>query len=155
MKGHGRHFFFISMSILLVAGAQLASGHVRVSPGESTAGAEQEYSARVPTERDTATVRVEIEFPADVEVLELIPKSGWTIEADTNTEGRIIGAVWSGGSIPPEEAQEFLFRARNPAEATTLVWRASQVHEDGSRAEWFGPSGSSTPAPMTTINPEP
>ena len=151
MRIHKHYIVALGVAVIALTSTQLVFGHVTVAPRESVAGTEQDYSMRVPTERDTPTVQVEIEFPAEVEVLEVAPRDGWQIDENRNADGRIVGAVWTGGSIPPGEAQEFQFRVRNPTEATPLVWRASQVQEDGSRAEWFGESGSRTPAPVTRV----
>jgi uncharacterized protein YcnI len=106
---------------------------------------------RVPTERDTPTVQIEAEFPAEVSVAEVDAKEGWIVELRRNAEGGIIGAIWRGGSIAPGDTEEFSFRARNPMEATTLVWKVIQVHADGARAEWIGERESRQPAPVTVI----
>ena len=106
---------------------------------------------RVPTERDTPTVRIEAEFPPEVSVAEIDRKQGWDIESKRNAEGRIVAVVWSGGSIARGEAEAFSFLARNPLEEGTLVWKVIQIHADGSRAEWTAEPGSRNPAPVTTI----
>lgn len=131
---------------------QSALGHVRISPGESSTGASETYTMRVPTERDSATVRIEAEFPMGVTVSDFAAKAGWTIETTTNDEGYVVRAVWSDGSIPPGQAEEFNFTARNPGEATTLVWKVIQVHADGTTAEWVGERGSRNPAPAVVIS---
>lgn len=76
--------------------------------------------------------------------------AGWRIEPRKDSEGRIVSAVWSGGSIAPGETRKFSFAARNPME-TTLVWKVIQVYADGSRAEWVGERGSRAPALVTII----
>ena len=54
--------------LLILASAVIAWAHVGISPRESTAGATQKYTMRVPTEKNIPTVRIEAEFPAAVEV---------------------------------------------------------------------------------------
>ena len=125
--------------------------HVTIAPRESVAETEERYTMRVPTERDTPTVRIEAVFPSEVFVTSIDTKEGWRIEPTTGANGRIISAVWSGGRIAPREFGEFIFRGRNPGQGITLVWKVTQVHEDGSRAEWTGAQGSRNPAPTTTI----
>ena len=115
---------------------QTAYGHVTISPTESGYGDRESYTMRVPTERDSSTIRIEAEFPDRLTVSDLEAKDGWTVEPITNTEGRIVGAVWSGGSIAPGQAQEFSFTAFNPAFDVTLMWEILQVHADGSTVEW-------------------
>ena len=58
-----------------------AYGHVTVQPKQSAPGAVEKYALRVPTEKFVPTVRVEIEFPAALDVSSFEPKAGWKIEA--------------------------------------------------------------------------
>lgn len=131
--------------------ATSALAHVIVLPRESAAGASQEYTMRVPTEKNSATVRIETEFPAAVEISSFEQKAGWMIEPKKDASGKIVDSVWSGSSIPPREAVEFRFTASNPKDDTKLVWRVTQFYEDGSKSEWTGPEGSRSPAPSTLI----
>ena len=150
MKRNKRYLIFATtLGVLFLV--QSASGHVRISPGESSTGASETYTMRVPTERDSATVRIEAEFPVGVTVSDFEAKAGWTIEPTTDAEGQVVGAVWSGGSIPRGQAEEFTFQATNPSEETTLIWKVIQIHADGSSAEWVGERGSRNPAPVTVI----
>lgn len=139
-------------TVLLTIGIAVtcAVAHVIVLPRES-ASANQEYTMRVPTERNTATVRIEAEFPAAVDISSFEQKPGWNIEPKKDSSGKIIGASWSGSSIAPREVMEFRFLARNPSEETKLVWRVVQIYEDGSRSEWTGAEGSRSPAPVTLV----
>ena len=121
---------------LLLLTSQSALGHVTMRPRNSPPGESVTYIVRVPTERQSPTVGLEAEFPAGAMVTDFEPTEGWTIEPTEDAEGKIIGAVWSGGSIPPGESMEFRFVVLNPAQETTLVWRMVQILEDGSRAEW-------------------
>jgi len=87
-------------------------------------------------------------------VIELEPKDGWTIDLKKDADGKIVGAAWSGGSIAPDELETFRLTARNPAAETTFVWKAVQLHADGSRAEWVGEPDSRRPAPVTFVGEE-
>jgi uncharacterized protein YcnI len=136
---------------VVLALASPAFGHVRISPRESVLGATQKYSMSVPTERQSPTVRVEATFPVSVIVLSLAAAPGWTVEEKKDAGGRIVGGVWSGGSIPFAESAEFSFEARNPTTATRLEWKVIQIYQDGTRSEWTGPENSRTPSPVTTV----
>ena len=57
-----------------------AFAHVRVSPRESTPGTTERYTMRVPTERQSSTVRTELEVPKAVTIVSIAPASGWKIE---------------------------------------------------------------------------
>ena len=129
--------------------AATAFAHVTVQPRQSAAGTSEKYTMRVPTERATPTVRVEIEFPAEVTVLRFEPKPGWTIEEKKDAAGKIVAAILSGGSIGPRESSQFVFEARNPSQAAKLSWKVVQIYEDGTRSEWTGPEGSRSPASTT------
>ncbi|HJU09762.1 MAG TPA: DUF1775 domain-containing protein [Candidatus Binataceae bacterium] len=126
-------------------------GHVTVRPRESVAGTSEKYTMRVPTERSSPTVRIEVEFPDSVETSGFDPKPGWTIEYSKNASGKITHAVVSGSTIAPRESAEFTFNAKNPPGESTLVWKVIQIYQDGTRSEWTGPSGSRSPAPVTSI----
>lgn len=139
------------VSLLLLATTSVVYAHVTVRPQESTAGANERYTLRVPTERNTPTVRIEVEFPSEAEVSSFDAKPGWIIEYKKDAPGKIVGATLSGSTIPPREVAEFSFASRNPRQETKLVWKVIQIYEDGSRSEWTGPAGSRSPAPVTTL----
>ena len=134
--------------------AIIAQAHVVILPRESTVGSTEKYTMRVPDEKNIPTVRMEAEFPAAVEIISVDAKEGWKIELKKDPSGKIVGAIWSGGSIAPREIAEFGFQARNPTEETKLVWNVIQVYEDGTKSEWTGPAGSRTPASVTQLKPK-
>jgi uncharacterized protein YcnI len=148
-----------TVSLLAVGAAWLiassAFAHVRVSPRESAAGATERYTMRVPTERQSSTVRIELEVPNAVTVVSIAPASGWKIEEKKDPQGKIVGVIWSGGSIPFAEYREFVFEANNPSTETKLGWKVIQIYEDGTRSEWTGPESSRSPASVTTIKTAP
>ena len=140
-------------SIAMMLVVSTAYAHVTVQPREATAGAAQKYTMRVPNEKSVANVRVEAEFPVNAVITNVEEKPGWTIEVKKDGSGKIIGAVWSGGSLAARDIVEFGISAQNPREETTLIWKVVQIYEDGSRSEWTGPRGSRGPAPITQIKP--
>lgn len=142
----------MTASILLLSQAVFA--HVSIMPREAVAGQSQLYTMRVPTERGSATVRVEVEFPAAISVTSIDTVSNWSVETSKNAEGKITNAVFSGGSIAQGESQQFTFTADNPATERALIWKVVQIHLDGSRAEWVGQRGSTNPAPVVQITAE-
>ncbi len=136
MKNNTARLLIIITAGVFLFTARTAFGHVTVAPRYSAPGVELTYTIRVPTERESDTVRVEAEFPSEVVVVGFEPVSGWTIETKKNADGKIIGAVWSGGSLPRGESVQFRFTARNPTQETTLGWKMVQIHADDSRANW-------------------
>ncbi len=151
MRMRGTEINRLAGAGIMLMFAVSAFGHVRVAPGESTAGATQRYTVRVPTERQSPTLRVEMEFPAAVNVTSLEALPGWNVEQKKDAQGKIVGAVWSGGSIPFAEYREFHFSAVNPAAEMKLEWKAIQTYEDGTRSEWTGPEGSRSPSAITAV----
>ena len=134
----------------LLVCAQLAFSHIRIYPTESTFGAREKYTMRVPNEKKVATIRVEGEFPAELTVYDFEFKPGWKIDFKKDEKGKITGAVWNG-KIEPYEFVEFGMLGINPKEGSDLVWKFVQYYEDGSKEEFTGPVGSRLPAPVTTL----
>lgn len=151
MKKKGQLLASLATALILLFSAQSVLAHVTISPRESKVGASETYTIRVPTERGSPTVRIEIEFPMGVTISDLETTPGWEVETTVNADGKIEGAVWSGGSIAQGESGEFNFTAQNPAAEESLVWKVVQIHSDGSRAEWVGESGSRNPAPVVEV----
>ena len=139
----------LSGALLLIA-AQLAFSHIRIYPNESTLGAREKYTMRVPNEKQVATIRVEGEFPPELTVYDFEFKPGWKIDFKKDEKGKIIGAVWNG-KISPYEFVEFGMLGINPKEGSELVWKFVQYYEDGSKEEFTGPVGSRLPSPVTAL----
>jgi uncharacterized protein YcnI len=127
-----------------------ALAHVTVQPKQSAPGATEKYVLRVPTEKFVPTVRVDVEFPATLNVSAFEPKAGWKIEEKKDATGKLIG-VTLNGSLGPGESTQFNFTARNPGTEGKLIFKAIQTYEDGTKSEWTGPEGSRTPSPVVEI----
>jgi uncharacterized protein YcnI len=135
--------------------APLTHAHIRIAPTESLPGAREKYTMRVPNEKQVATIRVEGEFPAGLEIYDFEFKPGWKIDFKKDDNGKIIGATWTG-KIVPYEFVEFGMLGINPKEGTNLVWKFVQYYEDGAKEEFTGPVGSRLPSPVTVLKkPEP
>ena len=128
----------------------IASAHAVVFPKKSTHGSYEKYVLRVPNEKDVATTRVEIRFPAGLRVVSFGEVAGWQLEELRDSANAVIGAVWTG-NLPAERFIEFPFVAVNPKEDATLVWPAFQTYASGERVDWTGPADGEKPASSTTI----
>jgi len=104
----------------------------------------------VPNEKDVATTRVEIRFPAEVRISSFLDVPGWKLEVVTDSAGKIVGAVWTG-NLPPKRFVEFPFVGVNPKEGERVTWPAIQTYEGNQVVEWTGPEGSKTPVSVTTL----
>lgn len=129
--------------------AQPAFAHVSVQPGEAPARSFQEYTVRIPTERDTPTLSVRMVFPEGFEVLRFRPMAGWKYEIERDAKGRIAAVTWSGAKISREEYQVFGFMAR-AANPGTYQLNAYQQYEGGETVGWVNPQ-EPQPAPKVTI----
>jgi uncharacterized protein YcnI len=136
--------------VLTLVVTSLAFAHAVVYPKTSKVGAYEKYVLRVPNEKATATLRVEIRFPAGLRVTSFGDVPGWQIEVLTDSAKRIVGAVWTG-SLPPQRFVEFPFVGANPKAATKLVWPVYQTYAEGARVEWTGAEGWKSPASVTTV----
>jgi uncharacterized protein YcnI len=137
--------------VLVIATATSLLAHAVVYPKQSATGAYERYVLRVPNERDIATTRVEIRFPAEVSVVSFADVQGWRVEVQLDSAKRIVGAVWTG-TLAPERFIEFPFIAVNPKSAAALVWPTFQTYADGERVEWTGAEGSEKPASVTSVS---
>ena len=83
---------FLAM-VLATMCVQLASAHIRIYPTESTVGAREKYTMRVPNEKQVGSSKVEGEFPAGLQVYDFEFKPGWKIDFKKDDKGKIVGAT--------------------------------------------------------------
>jgi uncharacterized protein YcnI len=140
------------ITVVALVCAQLASAHIRIYPNESTVGAREKYTMRVPNEKNVGSSKVEGEFPAELQVYDFEFKPGWKIDFKKDDKGRIIGATWTG-KIEPLEFVEFGMLGINPKQGSNLTWKFIQYYDDGTKEEFVGPVGSRYPAPVVTLKP--
>lgn len=125
--------------------------HVIVTPRESTAGAEQIYTVRVPTEGTVSSTSLELEIPPGMHVMQVASGEGFTF--DVKKDGnRIVSITWTR-EIKPKAFALFTFTAHNP-QPGALQWKAHQTFADGSMRHWIGERGMKEPASVTTIVPK-
>lgn len=134
----------------LLAAAGPAVGHVTVWPRESRASAHEKYEVRVPNEKQSDTIGIEVRFPPGLRVRSLEQKAGWVTEPILDGSGAVVGVRWSG-RLAPRQFTEFGLLAVNPPSSGELVWSAVQSYADGTRIEWTGSPASKTPAPRVVL----
>jgi len=142
------------LSMFVLAG--LVSAHVTVMPKETTQGAYEVITVRVPSEKESATVKLELKVPEDINVSRLEPKPGWHYELIQDGDGKITDIVWTadGEGFSSTEFGEFKLQGKVGAEAGALVWKAYQYYQDGTKVEWTGAADSDTPAPVMQAKPK-
>jgi uncharacterized protein YcnI len=128
----------IVVSLILVLPTNTLA-HVVVRPAEVGVATRTNFTVSVPTEEDNPTVSVRLVIPEGLRSVRPNVKAGWTIQLLKSGEGeeaKITEIVWSGGSIPAEQRDEFIFSAQAPAEETSLNWKAYQTYSDGLVVAW-------------------
>lgn len=116
-----------------------ASAHVVVKPAEVGLAERTNFIVSVPTEEDNPTVSVRLLIPESLQSVRPNVKPGWNIELIKDGEGdasRITEIIWSGGSIPPDQRDEFVFSAQAPAMEEDVIWKAYQTYASGTIVSW-------------------
>lgn len=128
----------LTLALLLVVPG-FASAHVTVKPDEVNVGQRLNFIVSVPTEETVPTIQVRLVIPEGVASVRPNVKPGWNIELKKTGEGenlRVSEIIWSGGKVPAEQRDEFIFSAQAPAEEKTVVWKAYQTYEGGHVVAW-------------------
>lgn len=126
------------VSAFVVSG--VASAHVVVKPGEVETAARQVFTIGVPNESETASVvGVRLVIPEGLESVRPNTKAGWTVEVKKTGEGenaKVTELVWTGGTVPVDQRDEFLFQGKAPAKTGELKWKAYETYSDGTTVAW-------------------
>lgn len=136
---------------ITMLGPPSARAHVSITPRQSTQGATERYTVRIPTEGKIATTAAEIDVPEGVVVETLQAPAGWRHEIKRQ-EDRIVAIVWHADVLPGEFI-EVGFVARNPRQGDQIVWTLRQRFADGTVTDWtVGPQGT-RPTAVTVLTP--
>jgi uncharacterized protein YcnI len=133
--------------------SSVASAHVTVAPTNSTTGAWETYTLKVPTEKTVPTTKVTVKVPSGLTIEQYQPVPGWNYSTQKDSSGNVTSFTFeaTGEGIQPGQFQQFVFVAKNPAQATKAAWDAYQYYKDGSIVEWTGDEGAKTPHSITSI----
>jgi uncharacterized protein YcnI len=147
-----------ALGVLALAGH--AAAHISVSPGQAVLRESTEFTVTVPAEGGLTTNRVTVFFPSQVTVYAVADAPGWTTRILRKPDGRLRGAEWTGGSIPPDQYATFTVLG-TPFEEGTSVWRSEQGLTNGQVKKWTGPpetgeaaapeTGPGTPGPAWAV----
>ena len=128
-----------------------ANAHVSITPRQSTHGATERYTVRIPTEGKVATTGAEMEVPEGVIIEVLQVPAGWKHDIQRKDD-RIVAVTWHA-DIKPGEFIEVGFVARNPRQGNRIVWTLRQRFADGTTTDWTnGPQGI-RPTAVTQLAP--
>ncbi|KGM31181.1 YcnI family copper-binding membrane protein [Inquilinus limosus] len=108
----------------LLAATAPAFAHVTLETQEAPVGGTYKAVLRVPHGCEgSPTVRIRVQIPEGVIAVKPMPKPGWTLETvkgkyaasydyyGTPTSEGVKEVVWSGGKLPDEFYDEFVFRS--------------------------------------------
>ena len=133
--------------------ASIADAHTVIGPSQSTQGATEKFTVRVPTEGTVATVGAEVDIPDGVVFETMSVPAGWKYELKRNADKRVVGIVWTM-TVPLGEFGEFSFVARLPRDKTELVWGLRQRYADGKVEDFTkAPNGSVRSTAITKLAP--
>ena len=142
---------WVCFTVIVLFVCATADAHVRIAPLESSVGATQAYTARVPTEGKVSTTSVQLDVPDGVTIVSAAAAGGGRY--DLRREGeRIVAIVWTV-DIKPGDVAELSFVARNPQDGQQVTWHVHQRYADGTSSEWIGAGGTRQPAPVTKLTP--
>jgi uncharacterized protein YcnI len=126
--------------------------HVSITPRQSTTGATEKYTIRIPTEGKVTTTGAEIEFPAGVIVETIQAPAGWKYEVKRQDDRIVSMSIQA--EVKPGEFIEVAFVARNPRSGDRVVWTLRQRFADGTVTDWTtGPNGAVRPTAVTNLTP--
>lgn len=134
-------FVAVMMSFMVFMSTSV-SAHVVVNPGEVKTGARTTFAVSVPNEHDTPVVEVRVIIPEGLESIKPYAKTGWSIRMVKSGEGdsaKVTEIIWSGGQVPVELKDDFLFGAKAPGNETELQWKAYETYENGLVVSWDQP----------------
>ncbi len=122
----------------LLSGAGTAGAHVSVLPSQVVEGESQEFTIRVPVERDVATTAVRVTFPEQITVYSFAePPAGWTMRPQRSADGRFTGVVYRG-RLEANRYVDFTVLG-TPFSTGAAAWPARQTYADGQVKPWTGP----------------
>jgi uncharacterized protein YcnI len=126
---------------------------VTLQPNAAAAGGFTRLDVRVPNERDdSATTRIDVQFPEGFETVSYEPRPGWDAKVQRSGD-RVTRTTWSGGRIEPGQFTDFGLSLRMPegSAGDKLTFKALQTYDDGQVVRWIGPEDAEEPAPVVTL----
>ncbi|KMY51745.1 YcnI family protein [Peribacillus loiseleuriae] len=148
--------FTVIMIVAFSLFAGMASAHVTVQPKETSQGQYEVFTVRVPSEsEEVPTTKIEVKFPAEVNITRFEPKAGWKYEVQKDASDKITSVTWTaeGEGLTPTDFGQFNMQGKVADDATEIVWKAYQTYKDGSVVEWIGAPDAQYPASVTGVKP--
>ena len=137
---------------LLAAAAfpAVAQAHIQVTPSTVAAGDAAKFTVLVPGERDSETVKVELQMPSGLLPFSYEDPAGWKRSLVKASNGSVERVVWTGRA-PSDGFTEFSFLAGTPEKPGELQFKALQTYADGTVVRWIGAPDSDNPAAVVKV----
>ena len=142
---------FVVASVLLVGVAATAGAHVQVTPTEAAPLDPVQWTVLVPNERDSSTVKVELQVPEGMLPFSYGDTPGWDRALTMADDQSVETIVWEG-RLERDGFVEFTFLATTPDQEGQIEWKSLQTYDDGTVVEWIGDPESEEPAAITTVS---
>lgn len=145
----------LSLAALSLAGLSFAaadaSAHASLEAGQAAADSTYKAVMRIPHGCDgRPTIALTIDIPEGVIATKPMPKPGWKVETVWGAYGKTYDYYgtpmsegvrqirWSGGSLPDDFYDEFVFRARLAGDLadTTVAFATTQFCPEGAQVAW-------------------
>lgn len=166
----------LAAALLCLAGRG-ALAHVTLETGKAPAGSAYKAVLRVPHGcKGKPTIAIRVKIPEGVIAVKPMPKSGWQLATvkgkyektydyyGTPVSEGVTEIAWTGGSLPDEWYDEFVFRGQlaGATPGTTVYFPVVQECADGAADRWIeipapgkGADDYETPAPGVAITEKP
>jgi uncharacterized protein YcnI len=143
----------VAVAALLAAGAlpAAAQAHIQVTPSTVAPGDAAKFTVLVPGERDSETVKVELQMPGGMLPFSYADPAGWKRSLVKAGDGSVERVVWTGRA-PSDGFTEFSFLAGTPDKPGELQFKALQTYADGTVVRWIGAPGSDNPAAVVNVD---
>jgi uncharacterized protein YcnI len=138
---------------LLAAGAfpAAAQAHIQVTPSTVAPGDAAKFTVLVPGERDSETVKVELQMPSGLLPFSYEDPGNWKRSLVKASNGSVERVVWTGRA-PSDGFTEFSLLAGTPEKPGELRFKALQTYADGTVVRWIGAPDSENPAAVVKVD---
>jgi uncharacterized protein YcnI len=127
-----------------------AQAHIQVTPAAVAPNDPVKFTVLVPGERDSDTVKVELQMPSGLLPFSYEDTPGWKRSLVKAANGSVERVVWTG-STPGDGFTEFSFLAGTPENPGELAFKALQTYADGTVVRWIGAPDSDNPAAVVRV----
>jgi uncharacterized protein YcnI len=128
-----------------------AQAHIQVTPSTVAPGDAAKFTVLVPGERDSETVKVELQMPRGLLPFSYEDPAGWKRSLIKRSDGSVEVVRWTGRA-PSDGFAEFSFLAGTPETPGELQFKALQTYADGTVVRWIGAPDSDSPAAVVNVD---